>query len=478
MSYRVKTRPEIHYGENIAGEDIQAGFYRCVGYPKRAVYASSQRIAYTFDGNRRTFNVCEHSYEANPYDLLPLGNSIHANSANIGWDTTQPSAYERNPYALVEPAWYVGVRPLSSMSVDLTKDISGCAYDAYLDVMAAAPAKQMNVLRSALELKDTKQTINSLVSLVRWGTSAKALHMFKLSGLSTCARVAEAYLTYQFGIAPTAKDVKQFIASLSQGTLRVRAHPRIIGKGAIIKASYGISPSDALLRHSQPDVVSHSSVSTSWIGTNGVFYVPKRENPPVCPYSGGLKAVHVKAAKGVIFARCLRTIVFDAAGTSLSRDFTWSCPLVKTLWDLTPFSFLVDWFIGVGKVIERMSKLEIIAQGDLALSAVWHSAKTSYTTYNPLISCSNSAEVSDHTYGSKIWTVKYSSRSCISGWSRCCTSYEYSRRPYIVPVDALIPSFRWSLSSYQLSTGCALLINLGAQLMRIKASKPNSPIWR
>lgn len=425
-----------------------------------------ERLEYTYNGNRKAFNTCQ-AYHDNTWGLVTPKRISLYDDVSVGW--SEGSSQWIKPSRLTSVVKSVFFLPYVPTKFLEQEGLSERVFDCSRNVKYYNPSTHMNWVRSAVELRDTKQTLKSLRSLINW---AQYVGYDRLRPNASAAKVAEAYLTHQFGIAPTAKDVRTFIRQIASEKLVICGKPRRIGKDSIIRSGYKLAPSDDdLTKFCNIDSPIYVDNVVEWIGNNGNFW-KWSSNSATKPYIPGnwadrLTRVVSTEYQGVLFARATNNIELPGFGTS-TREFVWNCPLVKTLWDTTPFTFLVDWFIGVGDTLKRMERENAIAFSERQLSPVWHSAHSILVERVPRIHCKT--VITDirpaPPCGYPIWYVLCRREAQIASWHADGETKTFTRAPYVEPLTALLPTFRWPLSSYQLSAGAALIMAQGLACKR------------
>jgi hypothetical protein len=317
-----------------------------------------------------------------------------------------------------------------------------------------------------MELKDTKQTLDPLIKFVQWGKSmrGRSTHIGRLakrfSYAWSIAQSAKAYLWYRFGVEPTAADVNKFRNELEAGKLTVRGRkPKLIPRGSVVVGRYSALPKPADITALMfPNA---SGGSGAWevereCGRNGGFVsvLPNGvTDPMLCR-----RVVVNDCVKGCYFAQVRKEIVISGIGT-LRRAFGWNCPALRTLWDLTPFSFLVDWLVDVGGAIERLEKRYLRDTFETNYGPVWIAERTEDRTYMPGIKSFRCTMVGTeppaHPYtGGRF---KISGNVELSYWIQKRVRRFVRGRASSIPAMA-IPTIDGIVNAYRLSTGMALLL--------------------
>lgn len=182
-----------------------------------------------------------------------------------------------------------------------------------------------NMLVNLAQLGQTVGMIKNPFQLLKPDVYRKVKHLSAKNALSA---VGSAWLEYRYGWENLRRDMKALASSLS----RVRAHQKYLAEH---------SGSWLPFHERKTDSVTNPSFSVTEAGTptNSVGILPQ-------------------------FKEYRRTCAFSAEylPSSVSRKYsTWDFlqqdmgvnDLADALWDVVPFSFVVDWFIDVGDILNR-----------------------------------------------------------------------------------------------------------------------------
>lgn len=367
-----------------------------------------------------------------------------------------PTGY-RNPAATVELSVDPGLVALRRMQ-------------AWNRLMQLRPARSMNVARSVLELKDSEQTMGQALSFLSWARSVmgRKVHTGRksyavLSLGSKLATVASAYLWYQFGVEPTVSDIRKFFRELGQCKFRAfgelgKTHC-LAKKGEVLVARYSalMQPSDIL------DLMFGSHRPESLDGQVSL-YPPYTSTYVTWPAPGlcaqqvplGRKVRISGEVRGCYFARAKEDVNISGLD-NLRRHWRWNFPGLETVWELTPFSFLVDWVVGVGETIRALETRYLVEDYSASLGAVWQAETVRSSIYEPVVSGSltvspGSPAVFPYDYGKALisGSIGYS-------YSRGETRKSFTRRPAGAPT-VVWPTLTRRISAGQLTSGMALLL--------------------
>lgn len=238
-----------------------------------------------------------------------------------------------------------------------TREVEDARYSALLSMYGGTPPTIPNVVRAIFELKDSKKTINGLVHFYKWcrnmvgganfwrraGNSWRKLTGREVLGLST-REMASAYLNGVFGIAPTLQDAKTFLDRVLHG-LDVFTIPQGQGAipGAVITSRYHVRKRPEL-KSTVTSVRERVRLSTH-VRQNQMFC-----DGMIGPRALGttLRAVApdllVEEVHGCVFARLKNDLSKYFLENFGKVGYTWSFPPILTAWELTPWTWMIDWF--------------------------------------------------------------------------------------------------------------------------------------
>lgn len=426
----------------------------------------TETIDYTYDGNKRHFNVCDHdrSYLGTSGLHHPLSVTRYK-SRNYGWPATVPwYQWSQTPPTVMEgPPQEVLFRPTLPV---LNREDNGYVdkeFEAYMKLRYLAVDKFMNLYQSIWELKDTPDTAEGLLRLSRFMVSAVKAGRLQIG--ATMMEAAKAYLTYQFGIAPTVSDIRKFADQCSRQKLRVLQVPTRYEKGEVIRARWKIRESDSNLTQLCGFPPMAETRVDGWVGHNGVFYTRDSsvKTRPWIPSDNRLRNVRCYEYTGWVFGRLKKSIDISSVDKKL-RVWSWNCPAAATLWAITPMTFLLDWIVDIGSVIERLDRYSMaIGKEPEFETGVWRSVRREAIVRQPSVICRS------EVYGTTgrvypgdypIWNYTCINSAFVSRWNHTERIVEYDRGVYVPSASVWLPPVRWNLNAFQLSTGAALIMNL------------------
>lgn len=440
-----------------------------------------ERITYTC-GNK--FNTCSHVKDTT-FTGFPASGCSYTNRS---FKCRPGTPTGRAPEAAAEPSVFERLMPSGTREIAYDDgELLAAKTDAYSRLCALTPQQHMNALQSVLELKDTKQTLGGLLKLIEWakkhsgrvlrkGPIAKRINL-----LATAGSIASAYLWYQFGVEPTASDVSRFIRELSQGKLQVRGKMKtkrlIYRKGQVLKAFYSVKPkatqvADAMFGNSSsPSNVSKNGCCT-WSGKAHVV-LPNGTTWIQAPYDDGSynpsiyrgRTVMTRERKGCYFAQVLSDVELTG-WEELQRRLAWNCPLATTMWELVPFSFLIDWVIDVGDAIRRLERRLCAQTYRSYLGPVWGWEREVVRRYQPAL-------VRYDAYVSDLEAPRtYSNGGSLNlRWVVQTMPIEVGKSESFTRSPSPMPSRYWpnvarEVKAYQISSGMALLVQFASKLKR------------
>lgn len=385
-------------------------------------------------------------------------------------------------------------RPGMTVSIQACDEteLARARMNAYNKLIHVRPQVHMNALRSVCELKDSKQTLNGALQFLNWAKTAigrkhtvKPGVQARLSAGSKLSVVASAYLWYKFGVEPTIADIRQFCTELGQGRFRVFGElhktKSLARRGETLVSRYVVRAKDR-------DILSvmFDGTPPTALGDGKLNLFPPYRNTYVTWPARGLlpnadrinygRPVKVTdEISGCYFAKVKQDINISGLD-DVKRHWAWNFPGLRTQWDLLPFSFLIDWIVGVGDTIEALEKRYLYPTYESYLGTVWRFEKTSTVTYRPIVGGSLHVEpsgparndpVGGHTYG-----------QCLITGTADYSMYKgervesFSRAPVGAP-SVVWPKVTKRIKLYQISSGMALLAQAAEGWKKVRISRPN-----
>lgn len=394
QKHKERTNDEYYTGfYSIESGTVVRGRYAEVGGKR----TTSDVIDYNV-GN--TFNKCAH-VKRWTMDMTPAFCACFCQNSFKGTGGQPPTDEQpagKRPTVKLQDSEIMGQRPVGDSYIEASaEEIAQARYDAYQKLIHLVPAEHMNFARSAIELKDTKQTINQLCQFTKWVNShgGRTLKLVNRAGkkvfrkvdlLDNCASLASAYLWYSFGVEPTVSDVKTFCSQCSKGSLKVLgSKTRIIPKGTTMVYRYSARPKAVN--------IGKCMFTNGWVDSSGRVTIDKVEQIQLVRgttwYTASTyltppraKRVVSTGERGAYFAQLVRDVEISQS-EDLSKRMEWNCPIGRTLWDITPFSFLLDWFVDVGQLIENLDHWSVGKRYRTSMTPIWQNVSKRSETYIP-----------------------------------------------------------------------------------------------
>lgn len=356
-------------------------------------------------------------------------------------------------------------------------EVNTARYNALLNMYAGTPPTVPNVVRALLELKDTKQTIRGLIHFYKWCRTAssglgfwrKTLNGWqRLSGrqvarLST-SEMAGAYLNAVFGILPTLDDIRTFMGRLFNG-LAIWSIPQGMHAqpGYVITSRYHVKPrfdvATKLL-----SVEQKVRLNTRIIDRKVMTCVADLSaRTPPSNLLRDAPDVLVTTVDGCVFAR-LKTDLSQYFLENFGRvGMTWSYPPILTAWELTPWSWLIDWFAKTRQSIRLAERAARSWWMRVGFEEPWLAERSVTTRYchrlleNRAISSDN--RVFWPSYNQRVLDCTVSSLYAIMPASHYVVSGSFWRGRYESAPVVGSEATRVTVRLFQISIGMALVLN-------------------
>lgn len=273
--------------------------------------------------------------------------------------------------------------------------------DAIASVASQGYRAMMNLPQAIIELKDVPRSISQLGQLMSWcrgvarsRNSARALK--RLVRYGSLQQVARTYLNAVFGIMPTASDVSNFLKQIPK---RLELSGRVVDykKGQRIRAAFRLGGGGEIPIYAPTSVNgtytkvgsryrrwSYSLGLESLGASSSSVAAEGTTNTGDWPYGSHL-AFRVSSLQGVAFGRVAETVDWNDAVNALD-DILAQAPPALVLWELTPFSFVVDWFADVSGWMRRANRMRWASARGLRLEdGVWLGERSTSSTYYPKV---------------------------------------------------------------------------------------------
>lgn len=471
MSTKTKSRSESRTGarfvpERYVGDHIRIGHMQSGATVRDKI----ENISY---GVGAEFNPCTHSKEITLQQGWDQVGTFRATSWRcVGGSQaagTKPqwsivSGHEYNQGEVFWLSW-----PSKTVRGDMAR-LENSKLDAYNRLRALRPDPHGNWLQAACELKDSKQTLSGVLQFLNWAKQAIG-HKTRiprkgfapLRAASRLADVAGAYLWYKFGVEPTVSDVRKFLTELSNGRLKcygtLRNPKTVAKKGEVMVCRYSNRPS-------QSQILDEMFGRSRKTDGQGVLHLSRNTRTyATWPFKGltdaqpsyGRKLYVQRVTSGCYFARVKQDIELSGID-DLKRRWSWNCPSFRTIWELVPFSFLVDWVVDVGSTIERLEKRYCTESFLSYLGPVWVTEKTETITYMPIVS--GSAVVSLRSLPSSVYDGGWLNLQWHADYSYYAQkkTTSFTRRQLGAAPAVAVPELAREIKAYQITSGMALLL--------------------
>lgn len=336
------------------------------------------------------FNRCHHVVEKS-LDLYLGGAGREARQHSI-WASWPPQeGVDRAvKIGLAPRMWHVDQVRSEETDKDLTNHQVDLRISDAVQALYAHPIRGVDAdLPLALcELHDTGRSFRALANLIRFvrllattGIGDSRVNLLEASVFT----VAELYLTYTFGIAPTIKDVRAFLKTLPD-ILRLTVFRKVYGKGSVIRAGFTVLPDKVRATLAGGEIV-RTAVITDRRGlsrTPGLLVAD-----PVIP---GPHRILTTRARGVVFAQVVQDFTYEQ---SMGRAILDGSDPLAIAWNLVSLSFVVDWFFNVDRLLRQAGATARAAEiGWIKPTDMWLSLARQEVVYDRIVSSSEDKCVS------------------------------------------------------------------------------------
>lgn len=339
-------------------------------------------------------------------------------------------------------------------------DVQSAVASAFTSVRTSPYQTMMNIPQAILELKDMKQTITSCNKLFRWLLTIPKVRRYTLL-LGSLQAACEAYLTYVFGIAPTIRDVHSFIGQVPK-RVRLGVRHTEFTRGQTVCAGIRVVNGE--------EAVQLSDINQRLVNIENVYNFGSNDGIWATVYGANSTSMSSSSwptsmclwdetsAVGCCYGRVAAAKSYDIP---ILDDVSFNADLWSTAYELTPFSFVLDWFVDIGQWIRQTSKIAYAdshARVDL-VDGVWLSLRKETKHYAPQLFCTSGVTCSEsHVEGSMYWigrangSIQWSYVQHVISKTR---SYSRDR----IGAGVLAPKVHSMLTPFQASAGLALAIN-------------------
>lgn len=217
----------------------------------------------------------------------------------------------------IASTWGTPVLPGAPI-VDYTSALNQLIRDA-----SGAMPLSANALVNVAELASLKSLVPSLLSgFATWGKQKSKI------GSKSAKDLANTHLAYSFGLAPLLVDLRGFLGVRSAVKRRIKELERRNDRPVRISVRTNVIP------------LSTSTTYTPYSGAGGTHRAT---------------SVWTGRSHGCVSCRVSSSFVRDPASEIklYSSALGLSSPL-QTIWELIPFSFVIDWFVPIGNAFQRV----------------------------------------------------------------------------------------------------------------------------
>lgn len=174
---------------------------------------------------------------------------------------------------------------------------------------------------------------------------------------------AEEYLNLVFGITPTIKDFNGLVSQLSGATKTILQLERDSGLGVRRKMKFDVP--DALAQFNSSELSSQGYLSANMQGYNPNYTGSTQAD--VGPYYGLQTSLTMRLHRSVSFSGSFTRVIPSYPGLAGSykrfievytKYVLGSNMTIDRVWELIPFSWLVDWFLNVQRSLSLYAKVQ------------------------------------------------------------------------------------------------------------------------
>lgn len=289
--------------------------------------------------------------------------------------------------------YYPACRPPLTKEVGFSEEDSNKAIeDAMIRIQSLPIQGMMNLPQAIIELKDIPKTVKAVPKLARF---LKGGIKHGLTAANTVKEIASAYLAYVFGINPTVNDVNSFMGQVPPrvglGVRQVRYKRGQPVRTAVTLRSDELGGwTSAYTKHQ--GWYAYAVSSGAWL----------RDRTPGLDWSALSTGIAAKGttdsrdwpwlARYKIVSREARGVVFGRVANDFAHDFSWledirlNADPISTGWELVPFSFVIDWFVDIGRWLQQANRLNNARKLGFCLeNGIWISLRNELVTYWPCL---------------------------------------------------------------------------------------------
>lgn len=352
--------------------------------------------------------------------------------------------------------WYVpNLRDMPKLIID-EDQYPWRRQDAITRVMAAGEHTTLDVPLFLIELRDVREFGRNLSDLKRYigALGKRGLSAAEL-GTMSIKQVCDAKLAYSFGVRPLLSDTPKLVEALNKAELEVRPLKKA---GDTVRAGFTIQPNTILREYEGSDFTLTRRPVSSDMGLSVYNSLDPLGPGMTVPYVRPSRQYQVPYHKYVCYGR-LAKAPFGNLASRQRFNMMQNLGGLSTFYELTKFSFVLDYFANVGGLIqdleERMKAVSL--QVEFA-EGIWESHEQAVTTVVPTYTFLGSDRSLLGTSGwTHFWedTLKYR----WDGWTKVAGDMLYKREPLsdLIPLLAINTSRR-PLHNMMVIGNCAALL--------------------
>lgn len=328
LSYTYRRRSYTPAGVLVPGSEFNL--------PRTNVFVfSRQENIQDIEHGLGQFNPCTHSYYR--------GNATEGAVTFWMGDNTSNPLFQVNYYGPVGMLTYAELLGMTPLGPEGSLDLQRFVYTSFLDMTSEVPIS-VSLPNFLFELREVKDLIPKLEGFMK-----------SISG---------GYLNLQFGWLPMIGDIKKLLRSAEDARKRIAELKKLNKK--VTKLHRSASLDLGFVPSSMP---SYAKSQIPW----GMS--PETEAPPYLFSHGNVSAI-----------KCIATVTlevyYDLSGLDAQDAFLKTmltslgfCNAPKALWNAIPFSWLLEYFVNLDKILNAFDNKPF--EGQVLVKAAGTSIKTS-----------------------------------------------------------------------------------------------------
>lgn len=254
----------------------------------------------------RTETITTKTVASMHYDRRYSASQTMCSGQLVWWVVNAGNVYD----GTVSPEWFMGSNPLLAAPSVSTSSLQDIALTRAHSNVGSGEAQSLVIMAEAE--KTIKSIVDILKRAVKIGLALRRLDMTALAREVSCKQLANRWMEARYAIRPLVYDM--------------------IGVAKALTKSYGAGHR-VTYRSSESD--------SSTVSQNGVVVTPWGSAAEGRGYLNKFSRTDVTARAGVLVAI---DEVHSATVWGLDHP-------IEAIWELIPFSFVVDWFFNVGQTL-------------------------------------------------------------------------------------------------------------------------------